>query len=150
MKVRRRASFVAALDTRRTMHNHRVVDSLSTTFTALADPIRRAILERLARGEASVGELAAPFAVSQQAISKHLAYLERAQLLAKRREGRQHFCALHPAAFSDVVNWLTKTRAFWNDSFDRLEALALQVQEEEARHGRKRKARRDRAEDRRS
>lgn len=123
------------------MHNHTVVHPLDTTFTALADPTRRAILERLARGEATVSELAAPFDLSQQAVSKHLAYLERAQLLAKRREGRQHFCALHPAAFADVVSWITKTRVFWNDSLDRLEALARQVQEQEARRGHKRKAR---------
>jgi len=117
------------------------VSSLDTTFTALADPTRRAILERLARGEATVSQLAAPFDLSQQAISKHLAYLERAQLLAKRREGRQHFCALHPAALRAAIEWLAKTRAFWSDSLDRLEALAQQVQQEEARHGRKRKTR---------
>jgi DNA-binding transcriptional ArsR family regulator len=114
------------------------VDSLSTTFTALADPTRRAILERLARGEATVNELAAPFAMSQQAISKHLAYLERAKLLAKRREGRQHFCSLTGAPLDDISAWIAKTRAYWNDSFDRLEALAKEVQRQEARHGRKR------------
>jgi DNA-binding transcriptional ArsR family regulator len=130
-----------SVDARTAMHNPIVVNSLNTTFTALADPTRRAILERLARGEATVSQLAAPFALSQQAISKHLAYLERAQLLAKRREGRQHFCALHPAALRDAHEWLAKTRAFWGDSLDRLEALARQVQEEEARHGRKRKTR---------
>lgn len=114
------------------------MDTLSTTFTALADPTRRAILERLARGEATVNELAAPFAMSQQAISKHLSYLERAKLVAKRREGRQHFCSLESTPFDDVSAWIAQTRAYWNDSFDRLEALAKQLQKQEARHGRKR------------
>ena len=114
------------------------MDSLSTTFTALADPTRRAILERLARGEATVNELAAPFAMSQQAISKHVAYLERAKLVAKRREGRQHFCTLEAAPFDAVSAWVAETRAYWNDSFDRLEALAQQIQKQEAGHGRKR------------
>jgi DNA-binding transcriptional ArsR family regulator len=114
------------------------VDPLSTTFTALADPTRRAILERLALGQATVNELAAPFAMSQQAISKHLAYLERAKLVAKRREGRQHFCTLEGASFDAVSAWIAKTRAYWNDSLDRLDALAQQIQKQEARHGRKR------------
>jgi DNA-binding transcriptional ArsR family regulator len=114
------------------------VDSLSTTFVALSDPTRRAILERLARGEATVNELAAPFAMSQQAVSKHLAYLERAQLLAKRREGRQHFCALDTGALDEVSAWITRTRAFWSESFDRLEALALELHAQEAKRGRKR------------
>jgi DNA-binding transcriptional ArsR family regulator len=114
------------------------VDSLSTTFIALSDPTRRAILERLARGEATVSELAAPFAITQQAVSKHLAYLERAKLLAKRREGRQHFCALQGGALDEVSAWITRTRAFWSESFDRLEALALELHEKETRRGRRR------------
>lgn len=114
------------------------MDSLATTFTALADPTRRAILERLARGEATVGELAAPFALSQQAISKHLAYLERARLLTKRREGRQHFCALNAAALDEVGEWLEKTRADWHARFERLEALAQEIERKEKRRVRKR------------
>ena len=85
------------LDKPAAIHNHMVVDTLSTTFMALSDPTRRSILGRLAHGPASVSELAAPFAMSQQAISKHLAYLERARLIDKRRSGRQHFCILNPA-----------------------------------------------------
>lgn len=119
-------------------HNHVVVDSLSTTFTALSDPTRRAILERLALGEASVSELAAPFAMSQQAVSKHLAYLERAQLVTKRRTGRQHVCTLDAGALDEVMAWVAKTRAFWSESFDRLEALAREIHEQETRRGRKR------------
>jgi DNA-binding transcriptional ArsR family regulator len=114
------------------------VDPLSTTFTALSDPTRRAILERLAFGEATVNELAAPFAMSQQAISKHLAYLERAKLVGKRRAGRRHFCKLNAAAFDEVVTWIAKTHGFWSESFDRLEALAKEIQMREARDARKR------------
>lgn len=114
------------------------MDSLSTTFVALSDPTRRAILERLARGEATVHELAAPFAMTQQAVSKHLAYLERAQLLEKRRVGRQHFCKLDARALDEVSAWITRTRAFWSESFDRLEALALELHEQEKSRGRRR------------
>lgn len=114
------------------------MDSLSTTLIALSDPTRRAILERLALGEATVNELAAPFAMTQQAVSKHLAYLERAKLLAKRREGRQHFCSLDARALDEVTAWVTRTRAFWSESFDRLEALALELHDEETRNGRRR------------
>jgi DNA-binding transcriptional ArsR family regulator len=120
------------------INNYTVVDSLSTTLIALSDPTRRAILERLARGEATVNELAAPFALTQQAISKHLAYLERAKLLRKRREGRQHFCALEGPGLDEVTAWITRTRAFWNESFDRLEAFALELHQQETRSGRKR------------
>lgn len=115
-----------------------VVDSLSTTFTALSDPTRRAILERLALGEASVNELASPFAMSQQAISKHLAYLERAQLVKKRREGRQSICVLDTGALDEVAAWVKKTRAFWNESLDQLESLAKELHREETRRERKR------------
>lgn len=114
------------------------MDSLSTTFTALSDPTRRAILERLALGEASVHELAAPFAMSQQAVSKHLAYLERARLVTKRRSGRQNMCALAGEGLDEVASWVAKTRAFWNESFDRLETLAKELHREETRRARKR------------
>ena len=113
------------------------MDSLSTTLVALSDPTRRAILERLARGEATVNELAAPFALTQQAVSKHLAYLERAKLLKKRREGRQHFCALDGRGLDEVSAWISRARAFWSESFDRLEALALELHEQETKSGRR-------------
>ena len=77
-------------------HNHSVVDSLSTTLAAVADPTRRAILRRLASGPAPVRELARPFRISQQAVSKHVAYLERAHLVRKRRDGRLHVCTIDP------------------------------------------------------
>ena len=103
------------------IHNHMVVDSLSATLAALSDPTRRSILARLAGGPASVGELAGPFRISQQAVSKHLAYLERARLVEKRRKGRRHVCTLRPAPFREVADWVEHYRRFWELSFDRLE-----------------------------
>jgi DNA-binding transcriptional ArsR family regulator len=105
------------------IHNHMVVDSLSATLAALSDPTRRAILNRLARREASVSELAEPFRISQQAISKHLTYLQRARLIRKRREGRQHFCSLNPAPFDEVEHWIEHCRRFWTESFERLDKV---------------------------
>lgn len=99
------------------------MDNLSTTFAALSDPKRRSILDRLARGPASVNELAEPFNISQQAVSKHLAYLQRARLIEKRREGRQHFCTLKPAAVREIAIWAEGYRRFWEESFERLDAL---------------------------
>jgi DNA-binding transcriptional ArsR family regulator len=121
-----------------------VVDRLSTAFIALSDPTRRAILERLAKGAASVNELADPFHISQQAISKHLAYLEHAQLIEKRAEGRQRLCALRPGAIDEVVEWVERCRQFWDESFDRLELLVAEMKAKEpkqkgTRHARKRK-----------
>ena len=113
------------------MYNHLVVDRLSTSFIALSDPTRRLILERLARGAASVNELAEPFHISQQAISKHLAYLERAELIEKRQQGRQRLCALRPQALDEVVTWVSRCREFWEESFDKLEALLEEVQAKE-------------------
>ena len=112
---------------RTSMYNHLVVDRLSTSFIALSDPTRRLILERLARGAASVNELAEPFHISQQAISKHLAYLERAELIEKRQQGRQRVCALRPRGLDEVVAWTQKCREFWEESFDRLDAYLKTV-----------------------
>ncbi len=116
-----------------------VVDRLSTSFIALSDPTRRLILERLAKGAASVNELAEPFQISQQAISKHLAYLERAELIEKRREGRQRLCALRPHALEDVATWVQKCREFWNESFDQLEVLVREMKAKEKKNARRRK-----------
>jgi DNA-binding transcriptional ArsR family regulator len=117
------------------IHNHMVVDSLSTTFMALSDPTRRAILGRLAHGPASVRELTVPFAMSQQAISKHLAYLERARLIDKQRQGRHHLCMLNPAPFSDVTSWVEECREFWAQSFGRLDAVLEEMKQEENPRG---------------
>lgn len=103
-------------------------DPLSATLSALADPTRRAILERLAQGEASVGELAAPFSISQPAISKHLKVLERAGLISRGREAQWRPCRLEAARLQDVARWLENYRRFWDQSFDRLEAYLKELQ----------------------
>lgn len=95
-------------------------DSLSTTFGALADPTRRAILARLAQGEASVTELAEPFDMSMPAISKHLKVLERAGLISRGREAQWRPCRLDGEPLSEVAGWLERYRSFWEQSFDRL------------------------------
>ncbi|MDX6646548.1 MAG: hypothetical protein QOK40_2275 [Miltoncostaeaceae bacterium] len=98
------------------------VDELSNTFAALADPTRRAILGRLAEGEATVGELAAPFPISAQAVSKHLKVLERAGLITRGRTAQLRPSRLSPAPLEGAADWLEKYRRFWEGSFDRLEA----------------------------
>jgi DNA-binding transcriptional ArsR family regulator len=97
-------------------------DSLSTTFAALADPTRRAILARLAEGEASVGELAQPFSMSLPAISKHLGVLERARLIRRRKDAQWRRCALRPEALRTAAEWLGTYERFWTESLDRLAA----------------------------
>jgi len=99
--------------------------SLDRTFGALADGTRRAILSRLARGDATVGELADPFRMSRPAISKHLRVLERARLVRRTREGRQSRCVLDAAALRDAAAWVEGYRAFWTA---RLDALARHVE----------------------
>src|SRR4030095_9729819 len=96
-------------------------DQLSTTFAALADPTRRAILARLVSGETSVTELAEPFDMSMPAISKHLKVLERAGLMARGREGQWRPCRLKARPLKDVADWVESYRSFWEQSFDRLE-----------------------------
>ena len=98
-----------------------VDDQLSTTFSALADPTRRAILARLADGTATVNELAEPFPVSLQAVSKHLKVLERAGLITRTRTARWRPCRLDAAPMEDATDWLEHYRRFWEASFDRLE-----------------------------
>ena len=97
------------------------VDQLSSTFAALADPTRRAILSRLAEGEATVNELAAPFPISVQAVSKHLKVLERAGLIARGRTAQLRPSRLHGAPLGDAAAWLEEYRRFWEGGFDRLE-----------------------------
>jgi DNA-binding transcriptional ArsR family regulator len=96
-------------------------DSLSGTFAALADPTRRAILARLASGEASVTDLAEPFAMSLPAVSKHLKVLERAGLIARGREAQWRPCRLEAQPLKDAAEWLDRYRQFWEQSFDRLD-----------------------------
>ncbi|WP_228771635.1 ArsR/SmtB family transcription factor [Actinokineospora iranica] len=96
-------------------------DSLSTVFAALADPTRRAILARLAGGEATVNDLAAPFAMSLPAVSKHLKVLERAGLITRGRDAQYRPCRLHADPLADAARWLDRYRVFWEASFDRLD-----------------------------
>jgi len=111
-------------------------DSLSTTFAALADPTRRAILARLALHEASVTELAEPFRMSMPAVSKHLKVLERAGLIARGREAQWRPCRLQAAPLKDVAGWLENYRRFWEESFDRLDEY-LRTLKKETQHGSK-------------
>jgi DNA-binding transcriptional ArsR family regulator len=97
------------------------LDHLTTTFAALADPTRRAILARLAEGEATVNELAEPFPISVQAVSKHLKVLERAGLIARGRSAQRRPSRLQPAPLEDAVEWLETYRRFWQRGFDRLD-----------------------------
>ena len=109
-------------------------DQLTRTFAALADPTRRAILGRLAEGEATVGELAEPFPISSQAVSKHLKVLERAGLITRGRTAQLRPSRLQAAPLQDAVDWLETYRRFWEHSFDRLEAR-LRATEQGPRHG---------------
>jgi len=104
------------------------LDPLSATFSALADPTRRAILARLALGETSVSELAKPFDISGPAISKHLKVLERAGLIARGREAQWRPCRLEPIALKGVDEWLERYRVFWEQRLDRLEDYLRELQ----------------------
>ncbi|MEA3198735.1 MAG: hypothetical protein QOE90_163 [Thermoplasmata archaeon] len=97
--------------------------ALDVRFHALSDPTRRAILERLARGEATVGDLAAPHDMGLPAVSKHIAVLEAAGMVRRWREGRVHKCKLEARAFDDAEGWLKSTRLQWERMLDRLEAM---------------------------
>ena len=104
------------------------LDSLSTTFAALADPTRRAILARLSKGPATVTELAAPFSISGPAISKHLRVLEHARLIARGREAQWRPCQLEAGPLREVAEWTAEYRRFWEKSFDRLDAYLGELQ----------------------
>jgi DNA-binding transcriptional ArsR family regulator len=106
-------------------------DQLSETFGALADPTRRAILARLASGEASVTELAEPFAMSMPAISKHLKVLERAGLISRGREAQWRPCRLEAGPLQDVAGWVEHYRRFWEESFDRLDDYLQKLRKQE-------------------
>ena len=108
-------------------------DRLNTTFAALADPTRRAILARLAAGEASVTELAAPFEMSMPGISKHLKVLERAGLIARGRDAQLRPCRLSPAPLKEAADWMEHYREFWEQSFDRLDDYLRELQAKDKR-----------------
>lgn len=107
-------------------------DHLSSTFAALADPTRRAILARLAAGEASVTQIAEPFAMSMPAVSKHLKVLERAGLIARGREAQWRPARLEPARLKEVADWVAHYQRFWSESFDRLDDYLKEMQAKEA------------------
>jgi DNA-binding transcriptional ArsR family regulator len=114
-----------------------VVDGLDTTFAALSDPTRRAMVERLSRGPASVHGLMEPFALSQQMISKHIAYLVRARIVVKSKRGRESICTLRPQAIKTVSDWAISYRQFWEESFDKLDVIVKRMKKEEVRDDKK-------------
>jgi len=113
------------------------IDHLSSTFAALADPTRRAILARLASGETSVTELAEPFEMTLPAVTKHLKVLERAGLITRGREAQWRPCRLKARPLKEAVDWLEHYRRFWEESLDRLDAYLHELQKKEKRHARK-------------
>jgi DNA-binding transcriptional ArsR family regulator len=110
----------------------RATDRLDATFAALADPTRRAILARLATGEASVKELARPFAMSQPAISKHLMVLERAGLITRSQDAQRRPCRIEAKPLAEASEWLDDYRRIWEASFQRLDALLEELRSQEA------------------
>jgi DNA-binding transcriptional ArsR family regulator len=114
-----------------------VVDTLDTTFAALSDPTRRAMIGRLARGPASVHGLTEPFELSQQMISKHIATLVRARIVIKTKRGRESVCTLRPDAIKTVSDWAFSYRRFWEESLEKLDAVVKQMKNEETKNGKK-------------
>ena len=112
-------------------------DQLSSTFSALADPTRRAILGRLSKGETSVTDLAKPFKMSLPAVSKHLKVLERAGLIERSREAQWRPCRLKPRPLKGAADWLEQYRQMWEERLDRLEEYLREIQQEEKKRGRK-------------
>ncbi|WP_338768750.1 metalloregulator ArsR/SmtB family transcription factor [Massilia sp. METH4] len=112
-------------------------EQLSLTFAALSDPTRRAILARLARGEATVSELAAPFAMTQPAITKHLKVLERAGLISRGRHAQWRPCRLEAAPLREAGGWIAQYRQLWEDRLDRLDDYLAGLQTEENEHGKR-------------
>jgi DNA-binding transcriptional ArsR family regulator len=114
-------------------------DHLSTTFAALADPTRRAILARLSKGETSVTELARPFEMTLPAVTKHLKVLQRAGLITQGRQAQWRPCRLAAEPLRDVADWVDQYRRFWDESLDRLEDYLKELQAKEQSHGRRKK-----------
>jgi DNA-binding transcriptional ArsR family regulator len=114
-------------------------DRLSETFGALADPTRRAILAKLALGEASVTELAEPFSMSMPAISKHLKVLERARLISRGREAQWRPCRLQAKPLQEIAGWVEHYRRFWEESFDRLDIYLKELKRRDSNHKKKEK-----------
>jgi len=115
------------------------VDHLSATFSALADPTRRAILARLALGEASVAELAQPFSISPPAVTKHLKVLQKAGLITQGRQAQWRPCKLEAAPLHEAADFIEQYRQFWEQRFDRLDSYLQQLQAQEKENGHKKK-----------
>jgi DNA-binding transcriptional ArsR family regulator len=115
-----------------------VVNCLDTTFAALSDPTRRAMIERLSHGPSSVHRLTEPFALSQQMISKHIAYLVRARIVVKTKLGRESVCTLRPETIKTVSDWAISYRQFWEESFDKLDVVVKQMKKVEVRDDKER------------
>ena len=120
------------------IHHHMVVDQLGTTFAALSDPTRRGMIERLSHGPASVHGLTESFSISQQMISKHVAYLVRARIVIKTKRGRESVCTLRPEAIKTVSDWAAYYRRFWEESFDKLDVVLKEMKKKEVRDDKKR------------
>ena len=110
-----------------------MADTLSVTLSALADPTRRAILARLAKGEATVNEIAKPFDISLPAVSRHLKVMEAAGLISRGREAQWRPCRLEPRALKAVDNWVSRYRRFWTESFDKMDAYLAELKAKEKR-----------------
>jgi DNA-binding transcriptional ArsR family regulator len=123
------------LDTPIVIHYYSVVNRLNSTFAALADPTRRAMVSKLTRGPASIHDLTAPFSLSQQMISKHVACLVRARIVDKKRRGRESICTLRPTAIKGVADWALDFRRLWEESFDKLDWVLQEMKNEETTHG---------------
>jgi len=119
----------------RLIYNHMVNNSpgLDAVFAALSDPTRRRIVERLARGQLTVGEIASEFSISQPAISKHIKVLERSGLLEREVDGRVHHCRLEPKAMQPASTWIDEQRRYWNAAFERLDAYFERSSERKTR-----------------
>jgi len=118
-----------------TIHYRLVVNKLDSSFAALADPTRRAMVIKLTLGPASIHDLTQPFALSQQMISKHVACLVRAKIVVKQRRGRESICTLRPTAIKAVADWALDFRRLWEESFDKLDAVLQEMKYEEKSHG---------------
>ncbi len=114
-------------------------DTLSLTFTALADPTRRAMLARLSKGEASVNELAKPFKMSLPAISKHLKVLEKGGLITRGKQAQWRPCRMETKPIREAVDWMEHHRQLWEERFDRLDNYLQELQKQEKKHGRDKK-----------
>jgi DNA-binding transcriptional ArsR family regulator len=112
-----------------------VVNILNSTFSALADPTRRAMVIKLTLGPASIHELTEPFSLSQQMISKHVASLVRAKIVTKQRRGRESICTLRATSIKGVADWALDFQRLWEERFDKLDAVLKEMKSEEKAHG---------------